>query len=142
MVTSESIGLMTDKSVERKKGFDAKAFYDALAQVVQARKVSWRRVARETGVSSSTLTHMAQGRGPDAASLAALSAWAGLSPADFVDTSTERGVKRAIKRGLEPLDVISSLLRADPDLLPEEAETLEQIIRLAYSRFKQRRLRP
>ena len=142
MVTSESIGLMTDKSVERKKGFDAKAFYDALAQVVQARKVSWRRVARETGVSSSTLTHMAQGRGPDAASLAALSAWAGLSPADFVDTSTERVVKRAIKRGLEPLDVISSLLRADPDLLPEEAETLEQIIRLAYSRFKQRRLRP
>jgi transcriptional regulator with XRE-family HTH domain len=141
MVTSESTGLMTDKPVERKKGFDAEAFYNALAQVVQARKVSWRRVARETGVSSSTLTHMSQGRGPDAASLAALSAWAGLSPADFVDTSTERVVKRAMKRGLEPLDVISSLLRADPDLLPEEAETLEQIIRLAYSRFKQRRPR-
>ncbi len=142
MVISEWTGPMTDQPVERKKGFDAEAFYSALAQVVQARKVSWRRVARETGVSSATLTHMAQGRGLDAASLAALSAWAGLNPADFVETSIERIERRALKRGAEPLDVISSLLRADPDLQPEEAEALEKIIRLAYSRFRQRRPRP
>jgi transcriptional regulator with XRE-family HTH domain len=139
MVTSESTGLMTDKPVERKKGFDAEAFYTALAQVVEARRVSWRRVARESGVSSSTLTHMAQGRGPDAASLAVLSAWAGLNPADFVETSMERVEKRALRRGAEPLAAISSLLRADPDLSPDEAEALEQIIRIAYSRFKERR---
>src|SRR5882724_2741023 len=99
MATSESTGLMTDNPVERKKGFDAEAFYTALAQVVEARKVSWRRVARESGVSSPALTHMAQGRGPDAASLAALSAWAGLNPADFVETSMERVEKRALRRG-------------------------------------------
>ena len=139
MVTSKSTGLPTDKPVERKKGFDAEAFYNALAQVVQARKVSWRRVARETGVSSAALTHMAQGRGPDAAGLAALSAWAGLNPADFVETLIERVEKRTMKPRSESLTAISSLLRADPDLHPEEVEALEQIIRLAYNRFKQRR---
>lgn len=36
---------------EKDKGFDAEAFYIALAKVVQARKVRWRQVAKETGVA-------------------------------------------------------------------------------------------
>jgi hypothetical protein len=66
------------------KGFNAAAFYNALTQVVVARKVPWIKVSRETGISTSTLSRMAVGRGPDAASLAVLSAWAGLNPANFV----------------------------------------------------------
>lgn len=139
MLNSKSTDFPTDERVDRRKGFDAEAFYTALAQVVQDRKVKWRRVARETGVSSSALTHMAQGRGPNAASLAALSAWAGLNPADFVETSIDRFEKRRIRLRLDPMTAISSLVRADPDLQPEAAEALEQIIRLAYERFKQRR---
>jgi len=67
---------------------------------------------------------MAQGRGPDAAGLAALSAWAGLSPGDFVETLVERVEKRMIKPRSEPLTAISNLLIADPDLHPEEVEAL------------------
>lgn len=131
---------MTVTLAKSKKGFDAQAFYNALAQIVQTRKVSWRRVGRETGVSSTTLTHIAQGRGLDAASLAALSAWAGLNPADFVETSIERVEKRPPRSRLDPLAAISSILRADPDLRSSEAEAIEQIIRLAYDRFKRRGL--
>ena len=66
------------------KGFDGDGFYRALEATVTARSKNWKQVAAETGVSASTLTRMAQGRRPDAASLAALSAWAGLNPSDFV----------------------------------------------------------
>jgi DNA-binding Xre family transcriptional regulator len=139
MRTSKSNDLPAHRPADRNKGFDAAAFYEALAQVVQNRKVRWRRVAKETGISTSTLTHMKQGRGPNAASLAALCAWAGLNPADFVETSIERVEKQAAKLHTHPLTAISSFLKADPDLQPEAAKALEQIIRLAYRRFAQRR---
>lgn len=74
-----------DITPKEEKGFNGGAFYSALSRVVLARKVSWIKVSRETGVSTSTLSRMAVGRGPDAASLAVLSAWAGLNPADFVN---------------------------------------------------------
>ena len=120
------------KPLVRQKGFDAEGFYNALARVVKARKVPWRQVARETGVTASTLTRMAQGRRPDAASLAVLSAWAGINPADFVKGRTGEQTR-------DPLVAIATLLKSDPDLPLDEAKALEQIIRLAYSRFRQRR---
>jgi hypothetical protein len=72
---------------------------------------------------------MAQGRRPDAASLAALSAWAGLNPSDFVDAPY-----RAAQP--EPMAQISSLLRADPALDVEAAEAVEAIVRAAYQRLR------
>lgn len=111
------------------KGFDPEAFYNALAATVRARDVTWKHVGKETGVSTSTLTRMAQGRRPDAASLAALSAWAGLNPADFVE-------QRAKRAEPEPLAVISTLLRADPKLKPGAAKALEAMIQAAYEQLK------
>ena len=110
------------------KGFNARAFYEVLAGVVESRSVAWRQVARETGITPSTLTRMGQGRQPDAASLAALSAWAGLNPADFVGEPAE--APRS-----DPLVVISRALKSDPDLRPEAAKALEDIMRIAYERF-------
>lgn len=110
------------------KGFNARAFYDVLAGVVEARSVAWRQVARETGITPSTLTRMGQGRQPDAPSLAALAAWAGLNPADFVGQPME-----SVRS--DPLVVISRALRSDPDLQPEAAKALEDIMRIAYERF-------
>lgn len=66
--------------------FDFKGYYEALCAVVAARKVTWVQVGHQTGVSPSTLSRMANGQRPDAASLAALSAWAGMNPAEFVHT--------------------------------------------------------
>src|ERR1700687_185297 len=102
------------------KGFNGDAFYRALETTVTARSTTWKQVAAETGVSASTLTRMAQGRKPDAASLAVLSAWAGLNPSDFV---------QAPYKALRPeaMAQISSLLRGDPNLDAEGAETVEAI---------------
>lgn len=111
------------------KGFDADAFYRALESTVRARSKNWKQVAEETGVSASTLARMGQGRKPDAASLAALSAWAGLNPSDFVKTPYKATHP-------EPMAQISSLLRSDPNLDSEAAEAVEAIVRAAYERLR------
>jgi transcriptional regulator with XRE-family HTH domain len=112
-----------------KKGFNGDAFYRALESIVAARSKNWKQVAAETGISASTLARMAKGRRPDAASLAALSAWAGLNPSDFVDAPYKVA-------GPEPMAQISSLLRTDPNLDSEAAEAVEAIVRAAYERLR------
>lgn len=111
------------------KGFDGEAFYGALKSAVTARGWTWKQLAEETGVSASTLARMSQGRHPDAASLAALSAWAGLNPSDFVEASYKAPASETMGR-------ISTLLRTDPRLDVEAAEALDAIVRTAYERLK------
>ena len=105
--------------------FDGDAFYAALDGEKQARQCTWRRVAEESGVSASTLTRISQGKRPDVDSLAALSAWSGLDVDRFV-----RGGPS--KNEPEPLAVISSCLRSDPQLNEEAAAALDQIVKAAY----------
>lgn len=111
------------------KGFDAERFYRALEAAVSARSKTWKQVAHETGISASTLTRMSQGRSPDAASLAALSAWAGINPSDFVHAPYRK--KRPVA-----ISEISTLLRNDPHLDKGAADALEAIIRTAYERLR------
>jgi transcriptional regulator with XRE-family HTH domain len=111
------------------KGFDGDAFFRALEATVVARSKNWKHVAVETGISASTLTRMAQGRKPDAASLAALSAWAGLNPSDFVQAPYKPARREAMAQ-------ISTLLRADPNLDAQGAEAMEAIVRAAYERLR------
>lgn len=110
------------------KGFDGQSFYIALASIVESKALTWKQVSQETGVSASTLTRMAQGRGPDAASLAALSAWSGLNPADFVE-----GVQPP------PQDFVAdfqALLRAQKDLTGDAKKAIEGLVKTAYATFK------
>jgi len=111
------------------KGFDGEAFYRALETTVETRGKNWKQVAAETGVGASTLARMAQGRKPDAASLAALSAWAGLNPSDFVDAPYK-------SKAPEPMAQISTLLRMDPNLDAQSAEAVEAIFKAAYQRLR------
>ena len=62
--------------------FDAAGFHAALDRTRVARSATWKDIAKDTGVSQSTLARMPTRR-PDAASLAALSAWAGINPATY-----------------------------------------------------------
>lgn len=110
------------------KGFQAGHFYEAIALTVAARKLTWKQVSEETGVSASTLTRMAQGRQPDAASQAALAAWAGINPADFVDQPGKKPIA-------EPLVSALALFRADPKLKPEAKSAFEAIVRATYKEF-------
>src|SRR5580700_6969513 len=114
---------------EENKGFDGDAFYRSLETAVTTRGMTWKQVSQLTGVSASTLTRMAQGRRPDAASLAALSAWAHLNPSDFVHMPYKATRPESIAQ-------ISTLLRSDPNLDAESAEALEAIMRAAYEGFK------
>jgi transcriptional regulator with XRE-family HTH domain len=111
------------------KGFDGDGFYRALESTVSARSKTWKQVAAETGISASTLARMAQGRRPDAASLAALSAWAGLNPSDFVHAPYKSPQP-------EPMAKISTLLRSDPNLDAQSADAVEAILRAAYERLR------
>jgi transcriptional regulator with XRE-family HTH domain len=119
---------LAEMTIEGPKTYDAAGFYAALAATVTARELTWKQVSRETGISPTTLTRMAQGRQPDAASLASLAAWAGINPADFVSIG-----KRAAR---EPLAQISQLLRSDPRLKPDAARTLDVMLRSAYEQLR------
>lgn len=120
--------MATEPSQENSRGFDATAFYVALKTTVESRKVTWKKVSQDTGVGTTTLSRMADGRQPDAGSLIALAAWAGLDVSDFV-----LGVPRA---AAEPLAMVGRLLRSDSSLPPGGADALEAILRSAYDNVK------
>lgn len=111
-------------------GFDAQGFYEALDRERRAREKTWKQVANEAGVSASTLTRMGQGKRPDVDSLAALAAWSGLKVDQFVV-----GARRSNK-GIEPLTEMTGLLRADRNLSPQGAKTLEAILKSAYEHLR------
>lgn len=110
--------------------FDGEALYGALDAERRSRNLTWKQVAVESGVSASTLTRMAQGRRPDLDSLAALSAWSGLSTDDFVRSESERPE-------VEPLAMISTYLRSDKNLTPKAATALDGVIRAAYEHLRE-----
>jgi transcriptional regulator with XRE-family HTH domain len=115
--------------MDNKKGwFDAGAFYEALDSQRRARKLNWKQVAADSGVSASTLTRMAQGKRPDVDGLAALAAWSGLTADDFIRSTASRPEP-------EPLAKITTYLRSDRNLTPEAATALDQLIKATYDRL-------
>lgn len=110
-----------------KPSFNFRGFYRALADTVAARAATWKIVSDETGVSQTTLSRMARGRQPDAESLASLSSWSGLNPADYVSGP---------RRQVESLALMGKLIREDPHLDPANAEALEAIVRTAYTQMR------
>lgn len=109
---------------------DVGALYSALDRKRRSESLSWRDLAHQLGVSPSTFTRMAQGRRPDVDAFATLIGWLGMVPSDF---TTAEGAE---KESPEPIAMISSYLRADRNLDPEDAEALLDIIQAAYRRLK------
>lgn len=107
--------------------FDFSSYFKALASTVVSRKTNWKAVSEETGVSQTTLSRMARGRQPDADGLAALSAWAGLNPGEFMSGTQRRA---------ESLALMGQLIRDDPNLDPQAAEALESIVAAAYQQLR------
>jgi transcriptional regulator with XRE-family HTH domain len=109
--------------------FDAEAFYAALDSKRQSRRMRWKQVAEESGVSASTLTRMAQGRRPDLDSMAALLIWSGLNADSFVNHDRSDQTS-------DNLATITAYLRADPHLTPEGAAAIEAIVKAAYEKLR------
>jgi transcriptional regulator with XRE-family HTH domain len=110
--------------------FDGNGFYAALDSQRQARRITWKQVSEESGVSASTLTRISQGRRPDVDSLAALLAWSGLNADAFIRR------KKKAPREAESLAQITVLLRADRHLSPEGVIAIEALVRSAYERLR------
>lgn len=109
--------------------FNFDAFYQALDVTRQSRNLTWKQVGEAASVSASTLARMGQGRRPDAAGLATLSAWSGLNPGDFVRDDG--------KLAPETVAEVSRLLASDPTLEPGRAAALVEIFRTAYVQMQQ-----
>lgn len=105
--------------------FDVTAFYRTLDSVRAERGLTWKELAALLVIHASTFSRMARGHKPDADSLAAMSAWAGLNPADFVPQASRTQTRST-------LATIASCLREDPNLTAEGATAMEQMIRAAY----------
>ena len=88
-------------------------------------------MAAQSDVSASTLTRLSQGRQPDVNSLAALTAWLGMSADQFMRAETIDQFGAA-----SPLAQISSIIHQDPHLNPEGAVALEELIRATYARLR------
>ncbi|MEJ7786646.1 MAG: hypothetical protein WKF96_17735 [Solirubrobacteraceae bacterium] len=112
----------------RERSFDNEAFFAALDLQRTSRSITWKKVADEANVSASTLTRIAQGRRPDVDSFAALVAWAGLEAQHFIGKPTTDSPR--------PLTQISALLRRDPNLTPEAATAIEQLVKVTYEQFR------
>lgn len=111
--------------------FDVSALHAALDSERRSRRLTWKDVAAESGVSASTLTRLSQGRRPDVNSFAALTGWLGMSADHFM------GGARAQQFGTaSPLAQISSIIHRDPNLSSEGSTALEELIRATYARLR------
>ena len=120
------------KSQENRTGrFDVAALHAALDSERRSCRLTWKDVAAQSGVSASTLTRLSQGRQPDVNSLAALTAWLGMSADHFMRTESVDQFGAA-----SPLAQISSIIHRDPHLNPEGAVALEELIRATYVRLR------
>lgn len=108
-----------------KEKFDNTAFFSALDAQRLSKRMNWKQVSAETGVSASTLTRLAQGKRPDVDGLAALLRWSGLKAESFIGSDD-------VNSSPEPIAQITALLWADPNLTKDNKKTLESILMATY----------
>ena len=89
---------------DRTGRFDVTALHAAMDGQRRSRRLTWKDVATESGVSASTLTRLSQGRQPDVNSLAALTAWLGMSRRPFHAQRIGREVRGAESPGADLVD--------------------------------------
>lgn len=99
--------------------------------------LSLRDVAKETGVSASTLSRIENGTGkPDADNIARLTTWLNVPMGRIVSQGQSGGDDPVIYFPQEATpDVVEAHLRADRNLTPETASALAELFRVAYTQF-------
>ena len=105
--------------------------YAALDAVREYRKLSWRQVAREVGVSPSTFSRLANKQKPDVDAFLAMVRWLNLPAERFMIDDDEE----AAREEPELMAELAPLLRARQDLNSEDKRYLEELIGAAMRRF-------
>lgn len=112
------------------------ALYAALNREREVRHVSWREIAKEAGISPSTLSRMRHGEArPSVDAFAALASWLGASQDAFVEH--EGRIDHDQDQDL--VAYLAPLLRARKDLAEEDVQYLEDIITAAVNRLRYER---
>jgi transcriptional regulator with XRE-family HTH domain len=112
---------------------DVAALHAALDAERRARAISWRQLAKEVGISPSTLTRLANGHRPDVDAFAALVHWLGMPAEHFLSSDRPAGPEPDLMTQLAPL------LRARRDLAEKDITYLEDLIAAAVRRFRAER---
>ncbi|WP_032393724.1 helix-turn-helix transcriptional regulator [Rhodococcus sp. 05-340-1] len=115
---------------------NVKALHDALDAARVEADLSWRQLAKELGVSASTVSRMAQGLKPDVAVFAAMTTWLRMPAEAFYITNTPGDPNTPEP---ELVASLTPLLRARRDLSETDVEYLQEVIGAAARRFKAER---
>jgi len=109
---------------------DVGALYGALDAERRSRNLSWRQLAKEAGVSPSTLSRLGNGYRPDVDAFAKLVQWLKVPAEGFFAGETAHGPQPDLVTELAPL------LRARSDLSEQDVTYLEDLIGAAVRRFR------
>jgi transcriptional regulator with XRE-family HTH domain len=113
--------------------FDQVRFYEAVDRRRQEQGLSWRQLAAELSLSPSTFSRLSQGRRPDVDTFVKVLAWLDRPATDFVEGFQSPQAGDAPK---DTVRQISESLRQDSSLSNENADALEEIVRVAYHRLR------
>lgn len=103
-----------------------------LAQRRAELNLSLRDVSAQSGVPVATLSRVEQGRTPDLATFRRIVEWLGLSAERFLQPTT---------RAVSTPDLISEHLRLDPNLAPDDAERIVDLVRTMYGALQRQERR-
>lgn len=113
-------------------GVDVRSLHSALDKARESRGLSWRQLAKEIGVSASTISRMANNLRPDVTAFAAMTTWLKMPAESFY-------VGGAVETVAEEPDLVAQLvplLCARKDLTSKDVEYLEEVIGAAARRFR------
>lgn len=108
--------------------------YASLDEQRRSRDMSWRALARELGVSPSTMTRLSNGLRPDADTFAAMVSWLNM-PAD---SYIMRDDEPPSPQQPDVLVQVQALLRSRKDLDEDQREMLAEVLRAAYRHVQPR----
>jgi len=113
---------------------DVKTLHAALDAARLQKELSWRQLAKEIGVSASTISRMANGLKPDVVAFAAMTTWLRMPAENFyVGASALPDEEPDLVAQMVPL------LRARKDLSARDVAYLEEVIGAAARRFRAER---
>jgi len=117
-----------------KTTINAALLYSSLDAARQQRKLSWRGLAAEVGVSPSLLSRLGNGLKPDTDGFATIVAWLKLPAEQFFAGDQPQGEGESREPDL--MAQLAPLLRARKDLSETDIKYLQQIIGATVERAR------